>query len=118
MWDLVGDPVEVESLGQYAVELAGHGYRYPLERLERLPGDRYVVVRFDDLVGDAERTVTHICRRLGIDLPPAYARILRLESERARSYRSRHQYAMQELGLSCEQIRAACAGAFVRFGPG
>jgi hypothetical protein len=116
VWDFVGDPVEVESLGHYATELAGHGYCYPLERLERLPSDRYVVVRFDDLVGDAESTMTHIYRHLDIDLPPAYARILRQESERARSYRSRHRYAMQELGLSCEQIIAACAGAFERFG--
>ena len=116
VWDLLGNPIEYDSLCEYALELAVFGYRYPLERLERLPADRYRIVRFDDLVGDAEQTVTALYEHLGLDVPPAYAPVLHDASERARHYRSRHQYSLQALGLSREQIVAECADVFERFG--
>jgi hypothetical protein len=116
VWDLLGDPVEYDSLCEYAIEMASHGYRYPLERLERLPQGRYRVLRFDDLVGDAERTVHAIYGHLGLDVPPAYARVLRSESMRARHYRSEHRYSLCGLGLSRERIVAECADVFERFG--
>jgi uncharacterized protein YqjF (DUF2071 family) len=87
-----------------------------LERLDRLPCDRFRIVRFDDLVGDAEHAVAAIYRRLGLDLPPAYAQVLCEESGRARHYRSRHHYSLDDMSLSRERIVAECADVFERFG--
>lgn len=115
VWTLVGDPVEYESLRRYVIELARHGYHYPLDRLSRLDPERYAVVRFDDLIRDTGQTVAGVYRRLGFDLSPAYARILQEETERAHHYRSRHQYSLQELGLSRERILAECGDVFERF---
>jgi hypothetical protein len=116
VWTLVGDPVEYESLRRYVIELARHGYRYPLERLQRLVPKRYAVVRFDDLVQDAGRTVAGIYRRLGLELSPDYARLLDEETERARRYRSRHRYSLEGLGLSRERILTECEDVFERLG--
>jgi hypothetical protein len=116
VWDLLGDPIEYRSLNEYVIEVASWGYRYPLERLEGLPQDRYRVLRFQDLVGDAEETVTDLYAHLGLDLHPAYASVLREESERAHHHRSQHLYSLQALGLSRERIVAECADVFERFG--
>ena len=114
--DSAGNPIEYDSLCEYALELAAFGYRYPLDCLERLPDDRYRIVRFDDLVGDAEQTVIALYEHLGLDMPPAYAPVLHDESERARCYQSRHHYSLDEMSLSREQIVAECADVFERFG--
>jgi hypothetical protein len=116
VWDLLGDPVEYGSLNEYVFEVAALGYRYPLERLERLPQDRYRVLRFQDLVGDAQGTVTDLYAHFGLDLPLAYTTVLCQESERAHHHRSAHQYSLQALGLSREQIVADFADVFERFG--
>lgn len=116
VWDLLGDPIEYGSLNEYALEVASIGYRYPLEHLERLPRDRYCVLRFGDLIGDPERTAIALYEHLGFDVPSAYAQVLREERARARHYRSRHHYSLQALGLSRERIVAECADVFERFG--
>jgi hypothetical protein len=116
VWNLLGDPVEYESLRSYAIELAREGYRYPLDRLRHLGRERYAVVRFDDLVRDAAQTVTGIYDRLGLEMSPAYAEVLDEEAEFARRYRSRHQYSLEGLGLSRERILSECADAFDRLG--
>jgi hypothetical protein len=116
VWRVLGDPIEYDSLRDHAMELVTHGYRYPLRCLDRLPQDRYAIVRFDDLVGNAERAVSGIYAHLGYDMTPAYAGVLRAESERARAYRSRHIYSLEELGLCRERIVAECADVFERFG--
>ena len=116
VWTLVGDPVEYGSLHDYVIELAKHGYHYPLERLQGLDPGRYVVVRFDDLTGNARQTVEGIYRQFGLELSPGYARILDEATERARHHRSRHHYSLEALGLSRERILSECADVFDRFG--
>jgi hypothetical protein len=116
VWTLVGDPVEYGSLHDYVIELAKHGYHYPLERLQGLDRGRYVVVRFDDLTRDVGQTVRGIYRRFGLEMSPEYARLLDEETERARGYRSRHHYSLEALGLSRERILSECADVFDRFG--
>jgi hypothetical protein len=116
IWNLFCDPVEYDSLARYALDMTRHWYRYPLERLGRLPRDRYAIVKFDDLVADPERTVTGIYRRLGIELSPEYARLLHNQAVRERRYRSRHKYSLEELGLNREQIVAEFEDVFERFG--
>ena len=115
IWSLFGDPVEYDSLARYALDMTRHWYRYPLQRLERLPQDRYAIVKFDDLVADPERTVTGIYRRLGIELSPEYARLLHDQAARERRYRSRHRYSLEDLGLDREQIVTEFRDVFERF---
>jgi hypothetical protein len=115
VWNLLGDPIEYESLHDYVIEMAQNGYRYPLERLQHLSPERYAVVRFPDLVRDPEQTVAGIYERLGLEMGADYASILDEEAEYARRYRSRHRYSLEGLGLSRGRILEACRDAFDRF---
>jgi hypothetical protein len=115
-WGVVGDPVQPYGARDFVLEMARHWYSYPLERLERAPEASYAVVNFEDLVRDAERTVADIYDRFGFEMTPAFAQVLREEAETARSHTSRHEYRLEEMGLTREQIVADFGDIFERFG--
>lgn len=118
-WRAVGMPVEGKhrrALHDYLFEMAGHWYRHALEVLDRVPEDQAVVVRYDDLVADPDRTVREIYDQLGLEVDAELAEVLSRETEKARRYESRHDYGLEELGLSRERIESEFADVFDRFG--
>lgn len=115
-WNVLGDPLEDHGSRNYVLDMARHWYSYPLERLQRAPQDSYIVVNFKDLVGDPEQTIVGIYQRLGFDISPPFAQVLREEAEKARNYRSRHKYSLERMGLTREQIIAEYEDVFDRFG--
>ncbi len=83
---------------------AAHWYRYPLDYLAQAPPDSYIVIRYDDLVRDPEQTIIAIYERLGFDMSPEYARILKQEAEKARRFQSTHVYSLEQFGVTREQL--------------
>jgi hypothetical protein len=114
-WNAFCDPLEEYPFRDYMLEMTKHWYQYPLQRLEQGCGDRYVVVKYDDLVRDLEQTVAHIYTELGFDVSPAYARVLKEEAERACGYESEHRYSLSAIGLTREQITAEYQDVLDRF---
>lgn len=115
-WRVLGIQAEGQALRDYIFEMARHWYSYPIERLETAPDDSYVIVKYDDLVGDPEETVRRIYERFGFEICPAFARVLWEESAKARRFRSRHRYMLEKLGLSRQQILTAYQDIFEHFG--
>lgn len=114
-WRAVGVPVEGEALANYLLEMAGHWYRYPLERLAEAAEESYMIVRYDDLIRHPQRTVAEIYGRFGFDIAPDFARVLEAEAARAQHFRSRHEYDLEALGLSRERIVTNFRDVFERF---
>jgi hypothetical protein len=114
-WRTVGVPVHGDTLRDYILEMAEHWYTYPLQVFETLPEDKYAVVRYDDLESDPDAVITAIYERFGLDMSPAYADLLREEGERARNFHSRHDYSLNGVGLTREQVRERFAEVFQRF---
>jgi hypothetical protein len=115
-WGAVGVAADRAALRDYVLDMAAHWYRYPLERLAALPVDRYLIIKYDDLTRDAEHTVRKIYAHFGLSLEPRFAEVLRSEAAKARRYRSRHEYALEKLGLSRQRLVAELADVFERFG--
>jgi hypothetical protein len=115
-WQLLGDPEKEYSSREYILDMARHWYSYPLERLDQAPQDSYIVVNFNDLVEDARGTVRKIYNRFGLEVSQAFDEILRRATERARNYESEHEYSLQEMGLTCDQIVTLYRDVFERFG--
>jgi hypothetical protein len=115
-WQLLGDPAEEYSSREYILDMARHWYGYPLERLDQAPQDSYIVVNFNDLVKDARETVREIYDRFGLEISPAFDEILRKATVRARNHESGHEYSLQEMGLTCDQIVTTYRDVFERFG--
>ncbi|MGD2143527.1 MAG: sulfotransferase [Anaerolineae bacterium] len=114
-WQLLGNPAERYASRQYVLDMADHWYSYPLERLAQAPHDSFIVVSFNDLVSDARQTVTEIYDRFGMELSPEFDEILRETTEKARQYESEHEYSLQEMGLTREQIVTRYQPVFERF---
>lgn len=114
-WRSLGDPPQRYMCRDYVLDMARHWYTYPLERLARAPDDSYLIVRFNDLVGNAEATVRRIYDRFGYTMGADYAQALAAETAKARRYRSNHDYHMEDMGLSGSQIVREFADIFDRF---
>jgi hypothetical protein len=75
-----------------------------------------LVVRYDDLVSEPLATVERIYGWLGEPVGDAFR--LRLEEalHAHRSYRSEHEYSLEEFGLTREEIYAELKPVFDEFG--
>ncbi len=115
-WTTIDTPTERSRLRDLALKMAAHWYRYPLEILERRPDSSYAIVKYEDLVADPAQTVRDIYRRLELPISSGFEKTLAAEKARAKSFSSRHQYDLAELGLSQDQIVGEFADIFERFG--
>jgi hypothetical protein len=114
-WDMVGIP-DHDGLSEFLFDMAGHWYRDPVEALHGVDERQVLFVRYDDLVSDPEGTVRRMYRQFGLDVGPAFDSILREETAKARAYRSRHRYDLEELGLTRERIVDELSDVFERYG--
>jgi hypothetical protein len=105
-WKTYGDPEgEYPQPGPATIlEHARHWYVYPHQYLKNLPPDQYKMVRYKDLVADPQGTVESIYEQFGIEMTAEYRQILHQESEKAKRYKSSHQYSLEEMGLDQQEI--------------
>jgi hypothetical protein len=104
VWQMFGVRIEGDAAREHVIEIVAHWYAHPLTYLQRLPAERSLVLRFDDLVRDPRQAVTQLYERFGLPLSPSYLQILQAATARSRRYTSPHEYALDALGLSKEAI--------------
>ena len=95
-------------------ELGCEYYRAVDAFARELPEEQVVELYYDDLIADPEAAVAGIYDRFGLTLSPEFAAQLHAEATRARSYRSRHRYDLEAMGLSEAWIRERLGGVFER----
>jgi hypothetical protein len=105
-WKTYGEPEQdyPELAHQVIEEQAKHWYIYPHQYLKTLPSDQYVIVRYQDLVADPKKTVENIYQCFGIEMTDEYQKILTVESEIAKRYKSNHNYSLTSMGLDEKQL--------------
>ena len=103
-WKMLGSPLKEYACKEFILENSRHWYEYPLEILPTLPRDQRVVVKFEDLVSNAEETVNRIYDRFGLPISQEFSEILEAETYKARNYVSQHHYSLEEMGLTPEDI--------------
>lgn len=91
-------------------------YLYPLKKLDKLPKNQKAVVVYDDLIRDPDRTVRALYRQIEWPLTPGLAEILKGETSKAASFRSEHQYSLEQFGLSSKIIEERFREVFDIFG--
>ena len=116
IWGVFGDPPEPYPYKEFHLEMAGHWYRYPVARLDTWPASSQSVVVYDSLVADPEATVKGLYARFGFALSETYAATLARERARAKTYRSAHEYSLEQFGLTRERVMTDYRDIFERFG--
>lgn len=115
-WMVLGDPVLARSGYPKVLDLVEHWYTYPLDRLADAPEDQTVVVNFNEMVADPDRTVRAIYDRFGWGVSPTYAEALHQATIRSRDYEGHPPYDIVAMGLTREQLVNRYHPIFERFG--
>lgn len=108
------DLLEPYPFGEYLLETTKHWYRYPLQKLAE-SANTYTVVKYKHLVQDLEMIVGDIYSTFGLAVSPNYAQVLKMEVSKAENYTSRHNYALEDMGYTPEQIIAEYQDVFELF---
>jgi len=74
------------------------------------PRDRWVSVRFEDLIEDPVATVARIYDAFGMTTTPLFQARLALAAAEARRFKSRHVYDLARFGLTDEDVREGLGG--------
>jgi len=101
---------------QLVYDVTAYLYRYSTQTLDALPDGRRAFVLYADLTGDPETTVRRIYRDFRFHLSDAFSEVLTLEAQKARTYRSKHAYSLEQEGLSRERVFYDYRDIFERFG--
>jgi hypothetical protein len=114
-WRLLGSPLKRYACKDFILESSQHWYDYPLNLLDKMPPSQAVIVKFEDLVSDAEMTIKGIYDKLGLRISSRFQDILHLETIKARNHISTHHYSLDEMGISVEEMRERFGSVMQRF---
>jgi len=87
-------------------------YQYFNEQQKALQRENWMKVKYEDLVNDPTTAVLHIYRYFHFDISSAIQQNLNKESENTRSYKSKHQYSLEQYGLTRAEIYQALSFVF------
>ncbi len=110
--DIDSDAPEYRAWGKLAVAY----FKNILAVSRELPGDVFSLVYYDDLTEKPKGVVENIYRSFGIPVTPEFAQSLARSEERAKNYNSRHEYDLDEFGLTESKIYEDLKEVFVSFG--
>ena len=115
-WDLFDNDLKGDDFRDCVLELAGHWYRHPIKLSREWPEDQFTFVNYDELRHDLKGTVAGLYGRFGFEAGPVLLERLNGEHEKARTYSSKHQYSLEQFGLTPQDILDDFGDIFRRFG--
>tara|TARA_R110002110_G_scaffold108904_3_gene271794 strand:- start:2807 stop:4018 length:1212 start_codon:yes stop_codon:yes gene_type:complete len=101
---------------EHLTELMQFYCHHLLQVLPALPPAQQALVTMEALSLSPLATLEQLYQRLQLPLSDAYRRALAPEVERARHYRSRHDYSLGGLGFSPQRLLSAFGFVYLRFG--
>ena len=96
-------------------ETAKYFYNYPLAQLSQTPKNSYIIVNYEDLIRSPSSVIQMVYKQFGFELYPEYLVILNEEEEKAKGYKSRHVYSIDQFNFTQEQIVSDFKNIFDRF---
>lgn len=106
------DGPEVKAFAQLGIDY----YKAMFELKNQLPPEQVVEIRYDDLIADPKGSVQKIYAHFGMEITPQFDAALTAEAAKSRSYSSRHDYSLEEFGLSREWIAKQMPEIFAYYG--
>ena len=80
------------------------------------PADALLKVRYEDLVADPHKTIHSIYQSFGLEFSPEYDKLLSEETNKARTYKSKHSYSLENYGLTEEMLYQQLKPVFDDYG--
>jgi len=106
------DNADAQALADIAIKF----YRRGWDARKRVPESQWRTVRYTDLVADPKATVLGVYRHFGLKPSQEFLGRLTAETQRARKYRSKHRYTLEDFGLTRARIHEPLADVFADLG--
>jgi omega-hydroxy-beta-dihydromenaquinone-9 sulfotransferase len=106
------DAPQVHAMARLIMEYA----RRYAELGATLPPDRFVTIRYDDLVANPEATVKHVYEQLQMTMSHTFRQRLTQATRVARGHRSGHRYRLEDFGLTPADVDHALGDWMDRHG--
>lgn len=97
------------------VDLTQHWYRYPLQYLDAHPSPRHLIVSYDDLIQRPEAIIRGFYEQFGYPDKPGLPIIIDQAVKETLAFKSDHNYSLEEMGFTREQIVEMYKDIFERF---
>lgn len=110
--DIDKNSPEAKALARFGMDYL----RYALELQAELPEDRFVVIKYDDLVADPRGTVESLYAKLGEPVSEEFAARLAEATSQQRTHKSNHAYSLEEYGLTEQEVYAELKDVFEAYG--
>lgn len=81
-----------------------------------LPAQRWLTLRYDDLVGDPGATVRRVYDHFQLPIGPEVEQALAAANERAPSFRKKRSYALADYGIEADEVREQLAEVYAAYG--
>ena len=91
-------------------------YRHTQTLGDELGPERFVRVRYDELIADPIGSVEAIYAQFGIEMGPAMRQKLGSHASLAARYERRHEYSLEQYGLTREGVAAELSDVFDAWG--
>lgn len=104
--------------GRYFADIGIEYYArmHALEPELRERGLQFHTYTYDDLIDDPAGTVRDIYDRLDLEMSDAYRARLNAETNKARRYKSVHDYSLEEFGITRDEVYEAIPYIFEAYG--
>jgi hypothetical protein len=107
--------VDQQILTDRILHLMSPWYTYPLTELDKRPESSKMIEKYEDLVSDPAAFVKRLYLRFGFAASSIFNDFLIRESEKAKQYKSSHDYSMSGYGLIADRIAEDFKPVFERF---
>lgn len=115
-WRVFSDPLEKYPFISEIVKFTKHWYDYPLNILAKTDPDRYLIIKYDDLIREPDKTVCQIYDYFGYEMKESFRQTLRQTIAESKQFKSSHTYSFEDMGVTHQQILDTYENIFDRFG--
>lgn len=104
IFNIFHDPREKYPMRDYMFNLCKNWYHYSLDTLAKYSPDKYMVVKYDDLVHDPEKIINTIYQHFNLPITAEFTEILHEEAILAKDFKGAKPGMLEKQGFTKEQI--------------
>ncbi len=113
--EVLDDPISKKAIQKYVLDMARYWYTYPLQMLDQMPKSEYEIIKLENLSTNVKQTVQQLYNKFNLSLSSRYLRKLKKAEKKSRNHQSKHQYSLEKMGLTKEDIVSEFQNIFTRF---
>ncbi len=113
---LFDNDIQGHTFRNHMIAVQRYAYTHLAEVLPRLPEDRQMTVRMEDLQTNLHKTVINIYERFGYKLTPAFDQFLRRRDRAQKTYQSAHAYHLDDFSLTAQDLFDRFSDVYRRYG--